>query len=267
MTDRRPAIGIDRKIRLMWLDATVGHLGEGATPDEIRRRLNLALANEVGGEGAHNARGKTLTVLLHIWVLVPPGLRAFRDHGVALHKHAAPKDRICLHWGMALATYPFFRDLATNIGRLLELQGNVALSLLTRRMTERWGQRTTLVRAVQRVTRSMVEWGVLAESKDRGVYEVTQRQAAPGVEVSAWMLESLLRASQHESGAFRHLVRSPALFPFSISVHSASIRNSPRLELARQGLDEDLIVLRPDQTQTRDRLVRPPRRRMDSRRY
>jgi hypothetical protein len=253
MTDRRPTIGIDRKIRLTWLDTAAGLVGKGATPAEIRSQLDLALAEEVAGEGTHGARGKTLTVLLHIWVLVPPPLRAFRDQGIALFHEAQPKDRICLHWGMALATYPFFRDLSTNIGRLLDLQGNVALSQLTRRMAESWGERTTLVRAVQRVARSMLEWGVLAESKERGIYQAMPRQAVHSLEIATWMLESLLHAGQLEAASFRQLVRSPVLFPFSITVHPANVRDHPRMELSRQGLDEDVLILRPDRELFRQR--------------
>jgi hypothetical protein len=246
MTDRRPTIGIDRKIRLAWLDTAAGLVAKGSTPAEIRSQLDRELAQEIAGEGAHGARGKTLTVLLHIWVLVPPPLRGFRDHAIALLQQAPPKDRICLHWGMALATYPFFRDHATNIGRLLALQGNVTLGQLTRRMAESWGERTTLVRAVQRVARSMVEWGILAESMERGVYEPVSRQPVPGVEMAAWMLESLLRAFQLQTSSFGQLVSSPALFPFSIPVSPGNIRDHPRLELGRQGLDEDILILRPD---------------------
>ncbi len=245
MTDRR-VIGIDRKIRLTWLDAAAGMVGNGATPSAIRKQLDKALATEVSGEGSRGARGKTLTVLLHIWVLVPPRLRAFRDQGVALLQQASTKDHICLHWGMALATYPFFRDLATNIGRLLELQGTVTLSQLTRRMAETWGERTTLVRAVQRGARTMVEWGVLAESKERGIYTMTLRKAVPSSEIAAWMLESLLRSDQLETSSFRQLLQSPAIFPFCIGVHPASIRNHPRLEHGRQGLDDDVLIIRSD---------------------
>lgn len=36
-----------------------------------------------------------------------------------------------LHWGMCLTTHPFFRDVAAVSGRLLSLQGSVALAMIT----------------------------------------------------------------------------------------------------------------------------------------
>ena len=59
-----------------------------------------------------------------------------------------------VHWGMCLATYPFFRDVAAATGRLLALQESAALSQIVRRMAESWSERTTATRAVQRVVRS-----------------------------------------------------------------------------------------------------------------
>ena len=44
------------------------------------------------------------------------------------------------------------------------VQGEVAQSQVLRRVTESWGERSTLHRAVQRMSRNWVEWGVLSET-------------------------------------------------------------------------------------------------------
>ena len=87
-----------------------------------------------------------------------------------------------------LATYPFFRDVAETLGRLLNLQGSVALSQVTRRVAESWGERSTVIRATQRVVRSMVEWGMLEESGERGMFSAARPSAVPdGDAVGAWL--------------------------------------------------------------------------------
>jgi hypothetical protein len=56
-----------------------------------------------------------------------------------------------MHWGMSVACYPFFAEVAAQVGKLLALNGHANLSQIVRRMTETSGDRSTLPRAVQRV--------------------------------------------------------------------------------------------------------------------
>ena len=84
----------------------------------------------------------------------------------------------------------FFRDVAATTGRLLALQGEAALSQIVRRMAESWGERSTVTRAVQRVVRSFVEWGVLAESGDRGVFSPAAKVVVSGDRVGPWLVEA-----------------------------------------------------------------------------
>ena len=77
----------------------------------------------MAGDGPHSARGKTMTVLLHVWTTVPDAAVPLRDDALALLRGRTGRDRLPLHWGMCLATYPFFRDVAATTGRLLALQG------------------------------------------------------------------------------------------------------------------------------------------------
>ena len=116
-------VGFDRKIHLSWLDATADWASQGLPAAEIRKRLDRLLDGQVAGIGSHSARGKTMTVLMHVWVLVPDTLVPLRDDGLLLLRDRGEDSRLPLHWGMCLAGYPFFRDVAATTGRLLSLQG------------------------------------------------------------------------------------------------------------------------------------------------
>ena len=177
----RRIIGFDRKVRLSWLDATAEWTMQGLSAPEIRAQLERLLDGQVAGEGPHSARGKTMTVLLHVWMAVPDLAVPLRDDALTLLRGRTGRDRLPLHWGMCLATYPFFRDVAATTGRLLALQGEASLSQVVRRMAETWGERSTLKRAVQRVVRSFVEWGVLAESGDRGIFSPAAKSSCPAM--------------------------------------------------------------------------------------
>ena len=77
-------IGFDRKIRVGWLDATARLAAAGLSAANVRERLDDVLDGEVAGESPYSARGKTKTVLLHIWVTVPEATAPLRDEALEL---------------------------------------------------------------------------------------------------------------------------------------------------------------------------------------
>ncbi len=245
MGTKRRTIGFDRKIQLNWLDATADWTAQRLSVADIRLRLEQLLEGKVAGDGSHSARGKTMTVLLHIWVRVPDPLIPLRDDGLALLRGRSGRDRLPLHWGMCVATYPLFHDVATTTGRLLSLQGTAALSQIVRRMTESWGERSTLIRAVQRVVRSFVEWGVLVETDDRGIFSPAPKiTVADSGGVGPWLLEAGISNWNRQARPFRSLVGAASFFPLSLKLSPRDVGSSPRLELYRQGLDEDVVMLK-----------------------
>ena len=243
VTAARRTIGFDRKIQLDWLDATADWVGQGLSVPDLRSQLEELLKGKVVGEGPHSARGKTITVLLHIWSLAPNGLAPLRDDGLALLQRRSGRKRLPLHWGMCVSTYPFFRDVAATTGRLLGLQGTVALSQVSRRMAEVWGDRSTVVRATQRVIRSFVLWKVLCETDQRGIFI-----AAPPIDVGRgdaagpWLVEAGVYSSERGSVTLRDLLTSSTLFPFSLQVLQRDLARRSSLEFHRQGLDEDIVT-------------------------
>ncbi|MEW6742173.1 MAG: hypothetical protein AB1486_05400 [Planctomycetota bacterium] len=245
MAAKRVTVGFDRKIRLPWLDATADWAGEGLSLPEIRSRLESALAGEVAGEGTHSARGKTITVLLRIWVRVPQRLMPLRNDGLLLMHKRSGRGRLPLHWGMSLATYPFLRDVAGATGRLLSLQGTVATPQITRRIWESWGERSTVTRAVQRVLRSFVLWGVLKETKERGVFAAVPKMLiSGGSAIGPWLLEAGIATYERQMWPFRAAINAPFLFPFAMEMSHRDLERNPRLEIHNDGSGEHLVTCR-----------------------
>ena len=245
MGSKMGIVGFDRLIRSSWLDLTAEWAAQELSAAEIRDRLDGVLEGHVAGEGPHSARGKTKTVLLHVWVTVPQAAVALRDEGLELLGDEHPMDLRSLHWGMCLATYPFFRDVAAITGRLLSLQGSFTLALVTRRIAERWGERSTVMRASQRVVRSLVEWSVLSETGQRGAFRGGDVIPVPnGSPTGAWLVEAAILGSGRQSMPLGSVTCHPMLFPFGMAVTARDVIGRRRLELYRQGLGEDVVVLR-----------------------
>lgn len=238
---RRPAaIGFDRRIRTEWLDAVAAKLAAGAKSADIRKFGHRLLRREYPGD---DARAKTLTVMFHLWVDAPETAVTLRDAAAKLLSEVDPVERVGLHWGLGLATYPFFRDVADASGRLLALQDSVSLTQLQRRLAERWGQRSTTERAAQRIVRSWIDWGVLKETAQRGTYTPGRRLEARGA-LAAWLIEALLVAGDADSQSVTKARTNPQLFPFELCVTGHELRRAPRLVVHRQGVDEDVVALR-----------------------
>ena len=240
---RSHAIRMDRRIDLEWLDAVAAQVAAGEDEASIRARLfDLLDEKVIGGNRSGTACHKTVGVLCGIWLNVSQEVMPFRDHAIVALPVVSPRERLALHWAMLVAGYPFFAGIVQSAGRLLSLQGNLALSQLTRRMRERWGDRSTVDRAVQRVMRSMVQWGVLADTEEQGVYVQASKRIAVNEDVAKILLEGLLL---HEDRALpvRQTMRHPVLFPFDVVLNTYDLRRSSRFEVYRQGLDMDVVAL------------------------
>lgn len=239
---RRASIGFDRRIDLEWLDAAAAQAAAGTPTEAMRAHLWKLLDDVLKGD---TARGKTVTVLSHIWGAVPKGAAALHGRASAELCRCTPVERLALHWAMMLGTYPIFSDVAAAAGRLLMLQGQFTLAHLTRRLVDAWGERSTLERAVQRIVRSMIQWGVLRDTATRGMYEpaAVRRKVDPAV--SKVLIEALLLDAEETSIPFSQLVGHPALFPFDIDLSAGQVRDAPHFTVHRQGFDSDVVEIGP----------------------
>jgi hypothetical protein len=241
--NRRANIGFDRRIDLEWLDAAAAQAAAGAPTDEMRAYLWNLLDGTVSGDKFNSARGKTVTVLNHIWGEVPGPATSLRERAVTQLARSKPDERLAFHWAMMVGTYPVFTDTAAAIGRLLTLQGNFTLAHLTRRLVGVWGGRTSLKRAAQRIVRSMVQWGVLRDTATRGMYEAAPHRRKMGPVVGTLLIEALLVDAEEASVPLDQLTGHPAIFPFDLDVSASHVRAASQFRVHRQGLNSDFVEL------------------------
>jgi hypothetical protein len=239
---RQKTLGFDRRLELSWLDATAAIAARGEALPEARARLN-GILEEDSGSGGQKGRRNTITVLSRIWLNGDGALADLRGRSLGLLEAASAQERLAIHWAMCCASHPFFLDVAAALGRLLRLQGDVSLSQVTRRVTESWGDRSTLRRAVQRVCRSLIDWGVLSETSTRGIYKAGPNQPEMSGAVARLLIEALLIGGPRPASPLMDLVRHPALFPFSVTLTGSELRGQPEFRVDRQGLDVDVVGL------------------------
>jgi hypothetical protein len=240
-------IGFSQRVQLDWLEQTAALMIAGQTRAQITTVLQELLHDKlsVGGTAQRGNREKAITILLNIWVSVPRGLQPLRDDGLDHLQRLLLNDHLTLHWGMTMAVYPFFGVVAETVGRLLRLQGTCAAAQIQRRIREQLGERETGARAARRILRCFVDWGVLQETQQKGVYRTLPVRVVQDKRLTAWLVEAALRASCTDKRTLKMIVQTPALFPFSLApLYVADLADHPRLELFRHSLDEDMVALR-----------------------
>lgn len=163
MNRRKAQIGFSQRIRLEWFEQTANLILAGNDKATINDSLQDLLQDKVsvGGKSVRGNREKVITILLKTWLTVPRELEKLRDDGLEILQGLPRKDRIAMHWGMALAVYPFWGAVAAHTGRLLRFQGTAAAVHIQQRVKEDYGERETASRAARRVLRSFIDWSVL----------------------------------------------------------------------------------------------------------
>ncbi len=236
------SIGFDRDIKLEWLDAVATQVSAGRSTQEVRTSIHSMLGG-VLASGKHGAAlTKTATVLLHIWSRVPDNARALRDRIAPVISDLSPPERLAAHWSMCMATYPFFLDVAANVGRLMSLQGEVTLASLRRRLAERWGDRSLMPQAARKVVRSMVVWRVLRDVKP-GQYTHRESLLPVGQRACTFLIEAILVGSGQRSMPITDIERHPALFPFRAVECLNLLRAAKQFSVHRQGVDMEIVEL------------------------
>jgi len=241
-TGKKTKIGFDRTIHIEWLDIAAARASRGERPTKSRKVLWDFLEDLVPGDTNSSGRGKTLTVLSRIWLTVPEQVEPLRIRALKCLAAANGENRLAVHWAVIVATHPFFFDVATHAGKLLSLHGQASRSQIKRRMTESWGDRSTLERTIQHVLKSMAQWRVLEPGSEKGSLHIASKPIHASEEISELLVHGVL-LSQGCGMSLPQLVRHPALFPFKLQLNATRLRKHKNLRVQRQGDQSDFVDL------------------------
>ena len=243
--NRRGQVGFSQRIRLDWLEYTANLVLAGNSREEIVAALDERLREKlsVGNRPERGNRAKAITLLTKVWVTVPRELESLRDEGLDHLRARDPSHRMLVHWCMCMAVYPFFGTVADAVGRLLRLQGTAGAAQVQRRLRERFGERETVVRAAQRILRAYIDWGVLRETGERGLYRGATKRAIDDAPLAVWAVKAMLIAAGDSPRSASALLCGPRLFPFDVVLPSIrELEACVVLEISRHGLDQELLL-------------------------
>jgi hypothetical protein len=246
MSNRHNKIGIQRELYLQWFDHAALVYSSGYTKTAARQELYSYLDNAVGFITSPSNQTKTYiaNVLIKTWIAPDKELVPLRDMAHTL-LNSNSCSRSAVHWALLCAAYPFWYNVASRVGRLLNLQDQVTQSQIVLRLKETYGDRQTVSRRARYVIRSLVNWNVLRDSKEKGCYEKVLPVVITDLDLSVFMLEAALYASPEDKQALSLLLNNPAFFPFQLPVIVGDYvsQHTERVEVDRYGLDDEYLRL------------------------
>lgn len=212
------AVGFSQRIALPWLHRAAEMALAGMPLDQATQELTDVLGEHLSQDNnpQRGNRDKAVTILRRIWLVEEPATITLRDAALAHWTKATAAERIALHWGMAAATYPFWATVADIVGRLLAINGRVALKQVQQRLRESLGARETVARASRRIWSTMHDWGTLKTGADRRFTVQGSKRLDIGPKVSIWLAEGMVASARGETCAVAHLDSLPSLYPFTI---------------------------------------------------
>lgn len=249
MGKRHGKLGIKQTIQKAWMDRVVQLMLAGVPEKEIRVELDTFLSTQLqrGGTGARGKKTYGMAIgLLASWFSPDADLVPFRDAALKVAVTIPPGKWMPLHWAVISASYPFWFNVARQVGRLLNLQDQITQAQIFNRLKEQYGDRETVARNARYAVRSFVAWGVLKDSEVRGCYESVSPLEKTDSELAVLLIESALYAVPEAKGALSSLFNNPALFPFRLPTMTGDFisQQSNRIEADRYGLDEVYLKLK-----------------------
>jgi hypothetical protein len=248
MGKRHDKLGIKQTVQKTWMDNTVQMMLAGLSEKEIRSELDeyLSTQKQSGGIGERGKKTYGMAIsLLAAWFAPDEELIDFRNDALNLVRSMPKGDWLPLHWAVISASYPFWFNVAKQVGRLLNLQYKITQAQIFNRLKEQYGDRETVARNARYAVRSFVAWGALKDSETKGCYGKAAPVSIADPNLAVLMFESALLATPEAKSVLGLLLNNPAFFPFQLPVMTGDFvsQRSERIDVVRYGLDDELLKL------------------------
>ena len=240
MTTNKPLVGFERYVELDWLDKTAQWVIDGKPTKEVHDLIDEYLDPVINGA---TSKRKTKNVLSGAWVKSDNQDIAFKEQAKVMFVNASKNEKLAIHYGMFVASYPFFFSLSKILGRLFKLQDQVSNTEFYRRVVEEVGDRESIKRAAARYLQSLIQWGVL-EQTEKAKFKPRRKIALSNRELIAWLYSSILFSSGKDRLSVEEITSDPVWFPFNLIDGSINVQDMKVLEVVHQGNDGTLLTIK-----------------------
>jgi len=240
MALREKTIGYDRLLKNDLLNKVAYIVGDGSTPEEVKSKLRSSFEDQTS-----DALRKTINLLMGIWSTVPEEIEPLRDQAIQLFLKADDAEKKIIHYFMSMANYPFFFDVCLLTGRALRLSDSFTSRQILTKIQEKWGDRSTTIRAVQRTLKTIEQWGWLKSSK-QNVYSINNcgSKTIISEDWHGFIANCVIFGSLRSSMLIEEITQNPCLFPFYIEFNIHAMKQWSGILLEQRGRGDLLVSLK-----------------------
>lgn len=232
------SIGFNRHLEPDWLAQTASWVANGIEGQALKERIDSMLEPVFTSKVA---KDKTRNLLFGIWNKLPKHIsERFQSRGANLLMEYS-EQHLVFHWGMMLSKYPFFAFVVGQIGMLAKLNDTFIYSQLEDRVTEQYGDTSTIKRSMQFVVRTLMNLEVLKNPK-QGVYELNTVVSIEQPEVKGWLVEAIMRSNQSSSRSISSINNDTVWFPFKLFFDLSDVQTNKELEAHIQSSDTIIFL-------------------------
>ncbi len=231
-------IGFNRHLEMDWLVQTASWSANGVHGQALKNKIDVLLAPSFDSKVAQD---KTRNLLFGIWDSESNSVpKAFHADACRLLIEYSEVN-IAIHWGMMLAKYPFFYNVTAQIGKMAKHEGLFIYKQLEQRITEVYGDTSTIKRCIQFVVRTLINLELLSNPK-QGVYQLRKPISIAHDDVKSWLAEVSVRAEGNSSKSLSAISNDPAWFPFYINFNENRLTSNFRLDVHHQANDAIIFI-------------------------
>lgn len=231
----QPIVGFDRFIRYEWAERAL----EIAVQREDPKILHEWLLTQ--GLGPESAR-RTWNCLVRLWVRPFPTIENLRVQAFQIFPTLLLKERLALHWGIAIAQFPLFQQTVKTIGLLSRLQNDLDKHEIVRRILENYSNQTTIRRATERILQTLHAWGILEATSPKNACRVCAPITLTNVALIEWLFQAIVHATDKQ-WPLLDLLRAPEMLPFQCVDANLVLYQSPLFSIQRDSFDIEVVEL------------------------
>lgn len=240
MSSKKPLVGFDRYVEKAWMDYVAKLAVDGKGLSDANELLEQYLSDSINGE---TSRRKTKNILTASWIKSGEEEAVFKKNAASFFVYSSRAEQIAIHYGVCIATYPFFLSLGKILGRLFKLQDEVSNTEFYRRVIESIGDRDSIKRAAARYIQSLIEWGMIEQSGKAAV-QIAPKVRIDDPDLATWLYSSVLFSVDDERLSVDDVISDPVWYPFEIPHGHFNYLDSDLVEVVHQNVGATLLSVR-----------------------